>query len=83
MDMIWLAIIFSVLTAAAFVVAIALGFNLADVRDGRARRAIESRAALAASIGALLLLVTVVLWISYAIFGPIHDAVREIVGTGD
>lgn len=79
------AIVVSALSAISFVVAIVLGFRLADVRGLQMRRAGESRAALAAGIGVILLLVAVVLWVSYLIFGPIHDYLTELfnVGGGD
>lgn len=83
MRSIWPAITFSALTAVAIGVAIAWGFSLTSYRDPRSRRAVESRAALAAGIGAVLLIVAVVFWISYLIFGPIHDTVREIFEPGD
>jgi hypothetical protein len=76
---IWPAILFSLLSAGAFGTAIAFGFRLANVRDRQLRHSTESRAALAAAAGAVLLLVAAVLWLSYLIFGPIHDAVTEIL----
>lgn len=76
------AIVVSALSAISFAVAIVLGFRLADVRGLQMRRAGESRAALAAGIGVILLLVAVVLWISYLIFGPIHDYLSELLNPG-
>jgi hypothetical protein len=74
---IWLAITFSVLSAAAFLTAIALGFTLADSREGRSRAARETWATIAVGVGAVLLLVAVVFWIGYVIFGPVHHAATE------
>jgi O-antigen/teichoic acid export membrane protein len=76
------AIVASALSAISFAIAISLGFRLADVRGLQRRRAGESRAALAAGIGVILLLVAVILWVSYLIFGPIHDYVSELVNPG-
>lgn len=73
------AIAVSVLSAISFAVAIVLGFRLADVRGLQMRRAGESRAALAAGIGVILLLVAVVLWVSYLIVGPVHDYLNELL----
>jgi|GEM_PF-7045921 len=73
------AIVASALSAISFAVAIVLGFRLADVRGLQMRRAGESRAALAAGIGVILLLLAVVLWVSYLIFGPIHDYLSELL----
>jgi hypothetical protein len=76
------AIAVSALSAISFAVAIGLGLRVADVRGLQMRRAGESRAALAAGIGVILLLVAVVLWVSYLIFGPVHDYLREILSAG-
>ena len=73
------AIVVSALSAISFAAAIVLGFRLTDVRRLQMRRAGESRAALAAGIGVILLMVAVVLWISYLIFGPIHDYLSELL----
>jgi flagellar biosynthesis protein FliR len=75
---IWLAIAFSALSAAGFAVAIALGFSLADIRDRNPREARETWAAVAASIGVLMLLVAAVFWIGWVIFGPTHHVATEL-----
>lgn len=80
MSEIWPAIVASVLSAASFAVAIALGLRLADLRGWEARRTSESRAALAAAVAVVLLIVAIVFWSAYLIFGPVRDYVVEIVG---
>lgn len=68
--------------------AIAIGQRLRDLDRPpthlrlQRRRAGESRAALAAGIGVILLLVAVNFRVSYLIFGPIHDYVSELVNPG-
>ena len=59
--------------------AIVLGLRLADVRDAKLRRSSESRAALAAALGLLLLAVATVFWLAYLIFGPLQNAVSELL----
>jgi uncharacterized membrane protein YidH (DUF202 family) len=71
---VWLAAVFSALSAAAFLWAMLTGWRLADVRSQAQRQASESQAALAAVLAVLLVLVAVVFWIAYFIFGPLHDA---------
>jgi hypothetical protein len=76
---VWLAALFSALSAAAFLWAMLAGWRLADVRSQGQRQASESQAALAAVLGVLLMLVAVVFWIAYFIFGPLHDAATGLL----
>lgn len=71
---VWLAVLFSALSAGGFLWAMLAGWRLADVRGQGQRQELESRATLAAFAGVLLMLVAVVFWIAYLIFGPLHDA---------
>jgi hypothetical protein len=60
------------------VIATVLWLKLAEVRALRTRQSLESRVALAAGVGALLLMVAVVFWLSYLIFGPVQEAGTEL-----
>lgn len=76
------AIVFSSLSAISFGFAIAFGWKLADVRSAPLRRIGESRAALAAAIGAVILMLAALFWAMYLVFGPVHDFVVEVAGAG-
>lgn len=67
------------LSGAALATAIVLGLRLADLRDPRLKRASESRAALAAILGILLMAVATVFWLAYVIFGPLQNALSELI----
>jgi len=77
------AIAFSALSAIAFGAAIALGWRLADIHSLEVRRVGESRAALAAGIGAVMLMVAAIFWAKYLVFGPVREFVIEMVSVGD
>jgi ABC-type transport system involved in cytochrome c biogenesis permease subunit len=78
---IWIPLTVSALSGAAFLFAMRSGWRLGEEGGGpTARRHLESRAARAAAAGFLLLLVAVILWVAYLIFGPVHDAATELLG---
>jgi hypothetical protein len=59
-----------------------LGLRLSDIRSGEVRRIGESRAALAAGVGTVMLVLATLFWAKYLIFGPIRDSVVEVMSVG-
>ena len=76
---VWLAALFSALSAGTFLWAMLAGWRLADVRGQRQRQESESQAALAAALAVLLMIVAIVFWIAYVVFGPLHDAASGLL----
>jgi uncharacterized membrane protein YhaH (DUF805 family) len=75
---VWLAALFSALSAGAFIFAMLTGGQLAEVAAASRAKHGGSRAAVAAALGAFLMLVAIVFWIAYMVFGPLHDAAAHL-----
>ncbi|HVQ58289.1 MAG TPA: hypothetical protein VMS60_05200 [Solirubrobacterales bacterium] len=79
LDEIWIASIFSGLSAGALCYAMARGLQIAAAEGARERRRMESRARRAAFVSLLLVAVTILLWLVYLRLGPLDFG----VGWGD
>lgn len=74
----WLAVVASSLSVVFFCVAAVLTWQVGDERETGVRRH-EGAAALFVGLGVLLLLIAVVFWLKYLIFGPIGDWFGETI----
>lgn len=77
---IWLAVVASGLSLAAFLYAMWEGLRLADVDDGFQRSEGERKARRAAWIGGALLVLAVLLWAAYLRYGPLYELGLQLNG---
>lgn len=78
----WPAVTASSLSAVFFCVAFAFAWRVDDERETGDRH-YGGVAALFFGLAILLLLIAVVFWLRYLVFGPISDWVREMSSSGD